>query len=68
MSSDNGSGEDTVCAAAKDDVSGESTMGSREQLILAQEDDVELHPLINDVVGEEEGNKYANCFTGSQES
>ena len=48
---------------ANDDlVSAEATMCSREQLIVAQEDDVELHPLINDAVGEEEMYKYANYF------
>ena len=35
---------------------------TREQLIQAQEQDAELHPLIDDVVSEEEVHKYANCF------
>ena len=53
MSSDTGDGENTVCA--NDDlVSAEATMCSREQLIVAQENDVELRPLMNDAVGEEE--------------
>ena len=41
-------------------------MCSREQLIVAQEDDVELCPLMKDAVGEEEMYKYANCFYRSQ--
>ena len=40
---------------------------TREQLIQAQEEDVELQPLIDDVVGEEEIHKYPNCFTDSLE-
>ena len=48
---------------ANDDlVSAEATMCSREKLIVAQEDDVELRLLMNDAVVEEEMYKYANCF------
>jgi len=46
----------------EDVVSVEATKFSREQLIKAQEDDVELRPLMNDAVGENEVHKYANCF------
>ena len=47
MLSDTGDSEDTVCA--NDDlVRAEATLCSREQLILALEDDVELRLLMND--------------------
>ena len=46
----------------KDIVGVEATKCSREQLIQAQEDDVELHLLIDDSAGEEEVYKYATCF------
>ena len=41
-----------------------ATKCSREQLAQAQEDDDELHSLIDDAVGENEVHKYANCFYG----
>jgi len=46
----------------EDIVSVEATECSREQLIQAQEDGVELCLLMNDAVGEEEVHKYAYCF------
>jgi len=51
---DTGDGEDIVGV--------EATKCSRDQLIQAQEDDVELRPLIDDVVSEEEVHKCATCF------
>ena len=43
-------------------VSIEATKCSREQLIQAQEDDVELHPFNDDAVSEEEVHKHAYYF------
>ena len=40
----------------------EATKCSREQLVQTQEDYEELHPLMNDAVGEDEVHKYAICF------
>ena len=48
--------------ATDDHVNVEPIKCTREQLIQAQEEDVELRPLIDDVVGEEEIHRYANCF------
>ena len=51
----------TACTT-DDHVNVEAIKCTREQLFQAQEEDPELHPLIDDVVGEEEVHKYANCF------
>ena len=43
-------------------VSCETTLCSKEQLILTQEGNAELCPLIDETVSEDEVHKYANCF------
>ena len=53
--------EGTACTT-DDHVNVKAIKCTREQLIQAQEEDAELHPLIDDVVGKEEVHKYANCF------
>ena len=55
-------GEPKEIGDSGDVVSVEATKCSREQLVQAQEDDEELHPLMNDAVGKDEMHKYASCF------